>query len=107
MYDPTSCFMNNALVDQLTQRQVNSQGVNSESQQLALTHQSVLDKINNNEKYGEPGMMGDEEADKIMGEVPGVFAINTYERKQLKMKKHKRVKRKKYLRNKLKQTGKI
>lgn len=52
-------------------------------------------------------MMGDEEADKIMGEVPGVFAINTYERKQLKMKKHKRVKRKKYLRNKLKQTGKI
>ena len=33
--------------------------------------------------------------------------IKTYDRKQLKMKKHKRVKRKKLLRNLLKQSNKI
>jgi len=33
--------------------------------------------------------------------------ITTYDRKKLKMKKHKRVKRRKLLRNLLKQTGKI
>ena len=37
----------------------------------------------------------------------GLQMIKTYDRKQLKMKKHKRVKRKKLLRNLLKQSNKI
>ncbi|CDW85270.1 UNKNOWN [Stylonychia lemnae] len=86
-----STFCNNQLLDQLSQ--INTQSTNK----IVEEETNIIARID--EKYGEPMMP---ESDS-MEEEKGLMMINTYERKQLKMKKHKRVKRRKLLRNLLKQ----
>eukprot|EP00347_Sterkiella_histriomuscorum_P002706 403367119 len=99
MYDPTSFYCNNTLLDQLSQLNTAAKEQQSQTQQAAL-QEVKIDRDGSNqiiESYGEP----------LLDEIPGVMMIDTYMRKKLKMKKHKRVKRRKLLRNLLKQSGKI